>query len=57
MVVEKVDGRVCGTVVLGEIVKVRHFSGLKDIFQAFDQFVIFSRSEEREEAAACLSEG
>ena len=32
------------------------FSGLKDIFQVFDQFVILSSSEEREEAAACLFE-
>ena len=33
------------------------FSGLKDMFQVFDQFVILLRSEERKEAAACLSEG
>ena len=32
-------------------------SGLKDIFQVFDHLVILSMSEEREEAAACLSEG
>ena len=32
--------------------RVWDFSGLKDIFQVFDQFVILSRSEEREEAAA-----
>ena len=33
------------------------FSGLKDKFQVFDQSVILSRSEEREDAAACLPEG
>ena len=31
-------------------------SRLKDMFQVFDKFAILSRSEEREEAAACLSE-
>ena len=37
---------------------VSDVSGLKEIFQVFDQLVIFfSRSQEREEAAACLSEG
>ena len=51
-VVEKVDGRVCSTILLE-----RDFSGLKDIFQAFDQFEILSRSHEREESAACLPEG
>ena len=33
------------------------FSGLKDIIQVFNQFVILLRSEEKEEAAAYLSEG
>ena len=32
-------------------------SGMKDIFQVFDQLVILSRPEEREEAAALVSEG
>ena len=39
-----------------EKVKAWDLSGLKDIFQVFDQLVILSRSEEREEAAACVSE-
>ena len=33
------------------------FSGLKDMFQVFDQFVILSKSEEEQDATACLSEG
>ena len=41
----------------GERVSVWDFSGLKDIFQVIDSFVILSKSVEREEAAACLSEG
>ena len=57
--VEKVYGRVCGYGPFGERNKVcvRDFSGLEDLFQVFDQFVILSMFEEREEAAACLSEG
>ena len=56
------DGRVCVTVFLGrergerERAREREFSGLKDIFQVFDRFVILSKSEEREDASACLSE-
>ena len=37
-----------------ERVSVCDFSGMKDMFQVFDQFMILSRSEEREETAACL---
>ena len=40
-----------------EIVSVWDFSGLNEMFQVFDQFVILARSEEREEVVACLSEG
>ena len=40
-----------------DIVHVWDCSVFKDLFQAFDSFVILSRSEEREEAAACQSEG
>ena len=40
-----------------ERVSVLDFSGLKDILRVFDHFVILSRSEEREEPAACLSGG
>ena len=32
-------------------------SGLKEIFQVFDQHLILSMSEDREEGASCLSEG
>ena len=32
------------------------FSGLKDMFQVFEQFVILSTSEEEQDATACLSE-
>ena len=38
-----------------ERVSVCDFSGMKDMFQVFDQFMILSRSEEMEEAAACLA--
>ena len=40
-----------------ERVSVRDFSELKDMLEVFDQFVVLSRSEEREWAAVCLSEG
>ena len=40
-----------------ETVNVWDLSGLKDILQVFDSLVVPSRSTEREEAAACLSEG
>ena len=40
-----------------EIVRVCDFSGLKDIFQVFAQFVILSRSEEMEEAFWQKDEG
>jgi len=42
---------------LREILRLWDLSGLKDVFQVFHQLVILSKSEEREEAAACLSEG
>ena len=35
----------------------KDLSGLINTFQLLDQFVIWARSEEREEAAAYLSEG
>ena len=37
-------------------VSVWDLLGLKDIFQVLDQLLILSRSADREEAAACLSE-
>ena len=40
-----------------EIGSVWDLAGLEDKLQVFDQLVILSRSEEREVAAACLSEG
>ena len=51
--------RVCQTVLSErETVRVLDLSGLKDIFQVFDQLVIFFPwSEKREEATAYLSEG
>ena len=61
-VVKKVDGRVWRYGPFGEREREREresvgFLRLKDMFQVFDQFVILSRSEEKVEAAACLSEG
>ena len=48
----------CGPCRETETETERDFSGLKDVFQVFKQFVIFlSRSEESEAAATCLSEG
>ena len=55
--------RACGTVLSK---RERERSGLKEVFQEvfsglkevlFDQFVILSMSEEKEEIAACLSKG
>ena len=71
-VVEKIDGRVCGMVLLErerererervrdretERQRDRDFSGLKDMFEVFHQFVVLSRPEEKDEVAACQSEG
>ena len=36
--------------------RVRDLSGLKDIFQVFDQLVILSSSEEREEGGVISKE-
>ena len=42
---------------LRETVNAWDFSGLKDIFQVFNQIVFLSRNPGREKAVACLSEG
>ena len=55
-IVKKLHRRVCQTVLSKIDSECVRFSELKDLFQVFDKFVcVFSRSEEREEAAACLS--
>ena len=58
-IVKKVDRRVYQTV-LSEREREKEsvkFVRLNDIFQVFDHLVILSRPEEREDAAAYLSEG
>ena len=40
-----------------DTVSASDLSVLKDIFQVFYQLLVLSRSAEREEAAACRSEG
>ena len=39
------------------VLSERDLSGFKGTFQVFDHLVMCSRCEEREESAACLSEG
>ena len=57
-IVEKVDwGGFSKRSFRRDIVRVRHLSGLKDMFHVLDQFVILSKSAVRAEAAACRSEG